>query len=295
MKTSKNRGLGKGLEALFADVEIEIGEEGKSKKDGSIEYINVHDIKPNRSQPRQNFSEEKIDELADSIKTHGLIQPIVLRQLSTGYEIVAGERRWRAAIKAGLKEIPGIIRVLSDEQNALMAIIENMQREDLNPIEEAMGLEKMASNFGLTQEEISKGIGKSRPYVANAMRLLKLPKSIQEMVVEGLLTGGHARVLAGLKDEEEIVKAAKKCIEQGWTVRDIESYSQKNSSESGKHKAKARSKNRDLLNLEDELKDTLGTKVNIVVGAKKGKIEIEYYSRNELDRLIELLQSLKKS
>ncbi len=295
MSASKNRGLGKGLEALFGDVEITVNKEqrGEENKGEAITLVDIHKIKPNNSQPRLDFSEDKIEELAASIKTHGIIQPLVLRESGNGYEIVAGERRWRAARKAGLKEVPCLIRSLTDKQNALFALIENMQREDLNAIEEAMGLEKMISVFGLTQEEISKSVGKSRPYVANSLRLLKLPEPIREMVADGRLSSGHGRAIAGIKGDTEQLIAAKKCIESKWTVRDIEAYSKDSPGQEGKKKAKPRPKNRDLLALEDELKDIFGTKVNIVLGSKKGKIEIEYYSRNELERLLEILQSLK--
>ncbi|GAB1475971.1 ParB/RepB/Spo0J family partition protein [Bacillota bacterium] len=295
MSTSKNRGLGKGLEALFGDVEITLNKEPDSKadKNGAIVLVDIHKIKPNQSQPRQSFSEEKLDELADSIKAHGIIQPLVLRESGTGYEIVAGERRWRAARKAGLKEVPCLIRVLTDEQNALVALIENMQREDLNAMEEAAGLEKMISIFGLTQEEVSKSVGKSRPYVTNSLRLLKLPGPVKEMVADGRLSSGHGRAIAGIKGDSQQMAAAKRCLEANWTVRDIEAYSKNPTEKERKAKAKPRVRNKDILTLEDELKDIFGTKVNIVLGSKKGKIEIEYYSRSELERLLELLQSLK--
>jgi ParB family chromosome partitioning protein len=295
MSASKNRGLGKGLEALFGGVEITVGDQQKEENPSkdSVSFVDIHKIKPNENQPRKNFSEDKIEELARSIEVHGIIQPIVLRRSGTGYEIVAGERRWRAARKAGLKEVPCLIRELTDEQNALMALIENMQREDLNAIEEAIGLEKMISDFGLTQEEVSKSIGKSRPYIANALRLLRLPGPVQQMVVDGQLTSGHARAIAGIKDSKQQISLAQKCIEQNWTVRDVEAYAKDNQPLKKKKKAEKRPKNRDILALEDELRNILGTKVNIVLGSKKGKIEIEYFSRDELERLLELLQSLK--
>ncbi|MGI6733487.1 MAG: ParB/RepB/Spo0J family partition protein [Anaerovoracaceae bacterium] len=295
MSASKNRGLGKGLEALFGGVEIAVGDRqnDESPSQDSVSFVDIHEIKPNKNQPRKSFSEEKIEELAKSIEEHGIIQPIVLRRSGSGYEIVAGERRWRAARKAGLKEVPCLIRELTDEQNALMALIENMQREDLNPIEEAMGLSTMISDFGLTQEEVSKSIGKSRPYIANCLRLLKLPEPVQQMVIDGRLTSGHARAIAGIKNSKEQVSLAEKCIEQNWTVRDIEAYTKDSQPSKKKKKAEKRPKNRDLLALEEELRSILGTKVNIVLGSKKGKIEIEYFSREELERLLELLLSLK--
>jgi len=295
MSASKNRGLGKGLEALFGDVEITVNnqhEDGTSFGD-SVSFVDIHKIKPNGSQPRRNFNEEKIDELAKSIEEHGIIQPIVLRQTEGGYEIVAGERRWRAARKAGLKDVPCLIRELTDEKNALMALIENMQREDLNPIEEAAGLERMIHIFGLTQEQVSKSVGKSRPYIANALRLLKLPEEVQQMVSDGSLTSGHARAIAGIRDKRKQLSAAEKCMKQNWTVRDIEAFAKDTKEPVSKKRPKVRPKNRDLLALEEELRVILGTKVNIVLGSKKGKIEIEYFNREELERLLELLQSLK--
>ncbi len=296
MNPSKKRGLGKGLEALFGNMEIELeGDENKGATD-AVSYIDINEIRPNRDQPRQAFSEDRIDELSQSIKAHGVIQPIVLRPIEKGYEIVAGERRWRAARQAGLKEIPSIIRDLSDEQNVLIALIENMQREDLNPIEEAAGLYMLGDHFQLTQDEIAKSIGKSRPYVANALRLLKLPEKVQEMISKNQLTGGHGRAIAGLKDASDQITTAKKCFESKWSVRELEAYlkdSMKSKGEGKKGKVLPRTKNREILALEDDLKQILGTKVNIVLGAKKGKIEIEYYSRNELERLLELLQNLR--
>ncbi len=295
MSASKNRGLGKGLEALFGDVEIAVGETKRVEaafREG-VSFVDIHKIRPNGNQPRKHFSEEKIEELSKSIEAHGIIQPIVLRQVDSGYEIVAGERRWRAARKAGLKEVPCLIRELTDEQNALMALIENMQREDLNAIEEAAGLARMISAFGLTQEQVSKSVGKSRPYIANSLRLLKLPEVIQQMVADGRLTGGHARAIAGIKDSKKQVSAAEKCVQMNWTVRDIEAYAKDTHETREKKRSKVRPKNRDLLALEEELRGILGTKVNIVLGSKKGKIEIEYFSRDELERLLELLQTLK--
>jgi ParB family chromosome partitioning protein len=295
MSASKNRGLGKGLEALFGDVEINLKEDTKGDEGAgeNILLVDINEIKPNASQPRKDFNDEKIEELAGSIKNHGLIQPIVLRKSKIGYEIIAGERRWRAARKAGLKEIPSVIKELTDEQNALLALIENMQREDLNAIEEAAGLMRLASEYGLTQEEISKNIGKSRPYVANSLRLLKLPEAVREMIADSRLTSGHGKAIAGVKNTSEQISIAKKCVSQNWTVRDVEKHIKGSQDKKTEKKAVPRQKNRELMAIEDELKDIFGTKVNIKIGSKKGKIEIEYYSRSELERLVELFQDLK--
>ena len=196
---TKAKGLGKGLEALFGDAEVApVEKKPASKKkqteskrsekaaespaeEGGVLYVDLNDIKPNAAQPRKVFDEEKLEELAASISQHGLIQPIVLRKLGKGYEIVAGERRWRAARLAGLKEVPCIVKELTEEENMLLAIVENMQREDLNPIEEAEGLKKMIDTYGLTQEQVSYSVGKSRPYITNSLRLLKLPGRVQQL------------------------------------------------------------------------------------------------------------------
>ena len=294
MAAAKGRGLGKGLEALFNDVEISTRDADPTEEANheGVQLLDINDIKPNSKQPRKVFQEDKIEELAKSIEIHGIIQPILVRPAGEGYEIVAGERRWRAARKASLKQIPCIVRELSDEQNMLVAIIENMQREDLNPMEEADALNQMITNFGLTQEEISRSVGKSRPYITNALRLLKLPAPIQEMVVQGELTSGHARSIAGVSDEKRQLQIASRVVRDGLSVRETEALAKKENEEK-KPKAKSRTKNREVTVMEEELKTVLGTKVAISHGTKRGKIEIEYYSRDELERLLELLLSLK--
>lgn len=298
-------GLGRGLSSLFEDVPVHVEEYVKNEKAaeskgekgevaGEIVFIDINDIKPNANQPRKEFNEEKIEELARSIEIHGVIQPIMVRPFGKGYEIVAGERRWRAARRAGLKKIPAIIRELDEQQNMLIAIIENMQREDLNPIEEAMALEEMIKTYGLTQEEVSKSVGKSRPYITNSLRLLKLPEEVRDMVSAGQLSGGHARAIAGLGSEEDKITAAKKAVELGWSVREIENFTGKtNKKKDPKKKAQARKKRDDVLAVEAQMKDALGTKVKIQYGPRKGKIEIEYYSKDELDRLVEMILSLR--
>lgn len=291
MSSSKSRGLGKGLEALFGDLEIS---SDPASPDGGVTLIDIHKIKPNNLQPRSDFDEEGLNELAASIEAHGIIQPIILRKSGQGFEIVAGERRWRAAHKVGLKEVPVIIRELSDEQNAFMVLVENMQREDLNSIEEAKGLERLVKDFGLTQESISKSVGKSRPYVANALRLLKLPEEIQEMIGRGSLSGGHGRALAGLKDSSDQLALAKQAVKGSWTVRDIEhnikTFEEKNLKKDIKKQKQKESVNPEVAAVEEELKNIIGAKVKIKGSSKKGKIEIEYYSRSELDRLIDFLR-----
>ncbi len=297
MAAAKVRGLGKGLEALFNDVEINTHEtKPNAENQEGILFLDINEIKPNSKQPRKNFPEEKIEELARSIENHGIIQPIMVRPAGEGYEIVAGERRWRAARKAALKQVPCIIRDLTEEQNMLVAIIENMQREDLNPIEEADALNQMITTYGLTQEEISKSVGKSRPYITNALRLLKLPNEIQQMVVRGELSNGHARAIAGIKEEKKQLYVANRIVKDGLSVRETEALAnqQNNGEEKRQAKAKSRGKNREITDMEEELKTALGTKVAISHGVRRGKIEIEYYSREELERLLEMLLSLKQ-
>ena len=306
----KSKGLGRGLDALFGDVEINLEpevkeesiksikteidtnkkEENKTESRG-ISYIEINDIKPNSNQPRKTFDEEKLDELASSIKEHGLIQPVVIRSVKNGYEIVAGERRWRAARKIGLKEIPCIVKELTDEENMLLAIIENMQREDLNPIEEAEGISQMIDTYGLTQEQVSKSVGKSRPYITNSLRLLKLPEEIRKYVADGLLSSGHARAIVSAGSIARQMEIAEAAVKNGLSVRQIEKMAQEKKSSAGS-KAKPRQKNADVKRVEDDLKDVLGTKVTLNQKGKKGKIEIEFYSREDLERLIELLKTL---
>lgn len=294
----KNKGLGRGLDALFADqapVYNPVKEEPASAPapaaDGNaVVYININDIKPNEGQPRKTFVEEKLNELAASITEHGIIQPLVVRNHNGHYEIVAGERRWRAARKAELKEVPCIIREFTDEENMLVAIIENMQREDLNPIEEAEGLNQMIKTYGLTQAEVSKSVSKSRPYITNALRLLKLPEAIKEYVVEGQLTTGHARALLAIEDEEKQMLLCRKVIEDGLSVRKIEELAK--AENTPKKKPAKKKKSADTVHVEGELKNIFGTKVSIEKKGKKGVIQLEYYSTEELNRLIELLKTV---
>lgn len=307
----KTGGLGKGLDALFGNMEVtfekkpvEVAEAREKINDirdestakpataGDIAYIDINDIKPNSNQPRKLFDEEKLDELAASIAEHGLIQPIVLRKKGKGYEIVAGERRWRAARRVGIKELPCIVKELTDEENMLLAIIENMQREDLNPIEEAEGLRQMIDTYGLTQEQVSKSVGKSRPYIANCLRLLRLPDAVMEYVASGELSAGHAKAIAGIDDAERQIQLAEEAIREGLSVRQLEKLIREEKPKAKKPR-KAREKNANVKRVEEDLKEALGTKVTLSQKGNKGKIEIEYYSRDELERLIEMLKGVK--
>jgi len=300
--SSRNTGLGRGLEALFGDVEISIKEnkepKGRTKSqdkdlstdENSIIFININNIKPNPKQPRKSFDEEKLNELASSIIEHGVIQPVVLRKSDSGegFELVAGERRWRAARKAGLKEIPSIIRTLTEEQNMLLSIIENMQREDLNPIEEAEAIHKMMTTFKLTQEEISKSLGKSRPYIANMVRLLKLPDEIRELISLEKLSAGHGRALLSVTGKRQL-DLAHAAVKDGLSVREVEKMAAVTVT---RKKSVRKVKDTDIVRVEEELKSIFGTKVVLKYNGKKGKIEIEYYSREELERLIDLFRNM---
>ena len=301
MAKGRNSGLGRGLDALFADhALVDKAEQEKAlettnkagNNDGKyneIRYININDISPNEKQPRKVFDESKIKELSDSILEHGIIQPLVVRKHPRGFEIVAGERRWRAAKMAGLREIPCILREFSDSENMLVAIIENMQREDLNPIEEATGLNEMIRVYGMTQEEVSKSVSKSRPYITNALRLLKLPSEIQDLVSDGKITTGHARALINIDSKKLQADICRRIVEDGLSVREVEKLA------AGEKKAqktkKVKEKSNEILWVEDKLKSAYGTKVTIKEKGKKGSIEIEYYSKDELNRLVELLMN----
>lgn len=302
----KTRGLGRGLDALFGDVEVNSARKAPARKpepkaaapekeevpEGDLRYIDINDIKPNSSQPRKSFDEDKLEELAESIEQHGLIQPIVLRAAGQGYEIVAGERRWRAARMIGLKELPCIVRELTDEENMLLAIIENMQREDLNPIEEAEGLKQMIDTYGLTQEQVSRGVGKSRPYITNSLRLLKLPPKLRYMTADGSLSMGHARALAAVKDEALQIALAERTVSEGLSVRQIEKLAQEGGKSSAKKKPR-KTKSADEKRVEMELREALGTKVTLQRKGARGKIEIEFFNGEEMERLIDLLRSIQ--
>ncbi len=299
MKTSgKNRGLGRGLDALFADqepVSRETHSDGKGPDENagedSVIYVSINDIKPNADQPRKVFDEDKIQDLADSITANGIIQPLIVRKSKVGYEIVAGERRWRAARKAGLKEVPCLVRQFTEEENMLVTIIENMQREDLNPIEEAEGLSKMMDKYGMTQEQVSKSVGKSRPYIANSLRLLKLPEEVRKALSAGQISAGHARAILSAGSEKRQKEICAKVIAEGLSVRDTEKLvAKKPKSAPEKHRSV---KNRETVSVERELKGILGTKVSIEAKGKGGgTIEISYYSLEELNRLIDMLRTI---
>lgn len=275
------RGLGKGLEALIPVIE---------KNEENIQEIDIKKIVANDKQPRKDFDESKLDELADSMKQHGVLQPVILRKKGNTYELVAGERRWRAAAKAGIKKIPAIIKELSDADVMEIALIENLQREDLNPMEEALAYKSLMNDFGLTQEELSKRVGKSRSQIANTVRLLNLNKEIQDLVSQDKLTAGHARALLAIQDNNVRLKLAKKISEEALSVRQTEQLVKKTVSEGSKNKhKKPKEINPVIVDITERLQRTLGTRVKIKGNEKRGKIEIEFYSGDELERILETI------
>ncbi len=304
---SKKRGLGRGLDALFADAAPVLEEENTAVIDKVFEkeeeadsgdrvhYIDIDDIKPNPNQPRKKFNAKRLEELSQSIQDNGVIQPLVVQRKGSGYELVAGERRWRASRLAGLKKVPCLIREFDEKQNLIVTIIENMQREDLDPIEEANGLRQMIHKFGFTQEQVSESLGKSRAYIANSVRLLKLPEDVQKKVSEGKISAAHGRTLLSLEDPRKQRMLAERIEKEELSVRTVEEIVKK-LKEGGKKETKKteKTKSTEIITVENDLRDLIGTKVSIVQGKKKGKIELEYYSIDELNRLIDLLRTVGK-
>jgi len=281
--TTPKRGLGKGLDALFTQPAP-----AKEETPGVTE-LRITTIEPNRDQPRKLFRDDQLAELANSIREHGIIQPIVVTKQENGfYQIIAGERRWRAAKMAGLNTIPAVVREYNEKEASEISLIENLQRENLNPIEEAEGYKNLISSYGMTQEQISERIGKSRSTIANSLRLLSLNDIIKGMVENGKLSGGHARALLAVENENRRVELAKKVIEEQLSVRELERIvSQKEEpADLKKPKKKERQFEAEFKSIENKLSGTLGTKVKISHGDKKGKIEIEYYGTDDLNRIL---------
>ena len=287
------RGLGKGLDSLIPDAvgPSKGNEKEKTKPQSPDSVVDINMVEPNRDQPRKNFDENALLELAESIKQYGLLQPILVQDRKTYYEIIAGERRWRAAKLAGLKKVPVIIRNLTEQEIVEISLIENIQREDLNPIEEALAYKKLLTEFNLKQEEVAERVSKSRTAVTNSMRLLKLCDDVQKMVVEDKLSTGHARAILSIEDPEEQFTLAKKIYDEKISVRDVEKYI-KNMNKPVKPK-KEENKSLSVIyqDVEDKLKSSLGTKVSVSSkdGNGSGKIEIEFYTHDDLDRIIEIL------
>lgn len=278
-----SRRLGRGLDALIPSLNV-------SEEDKVVE-IPLKELRPNPYQPRKTFNEEGIRELSESIREHGVIQPIIVRSVLRGYEIIAGERRWRASQLSGKETIPAVIRNFTDQQVMEIALIENLQREDLNAIEIAIAYQALIDQFSLTQEELSAKVGKSRSHIANFLRLLQLPAEIKEHVSRGTLSMGHARALAGIRDDLQKVKLCRIVVEEGWSVRELESAIQElNSKPQTSKKQKQQKRDPYIHQIEDSLQEVFQTTVNIKHGKDKGKIEFLYYSKDDLERLLELLQ-----
>ncbi|WP_100400493.1 ParB/RepB/Spo0J family partition protein [Bacillus sp. FJAT-44742] len=279
------KGLGKGLSAFFP-------EELTSQEDG-VQEVRVKDLRPNPYQPRKVFSKEAIEELRISIERNGILQPLIVRKSIKGYEIVVGERRFRAAQAAKLDRVPAIVKDLSDEKMMEIALIENLQRENLNPLEEAYAYEKLMNYLEVTQEQLSKRLGKSRPHIANHLRLLQLPAKVQQMIGEKELSMGHGRTLLGLKEEKEITKAAEKVLKDKLSVRQTEELVQRiNEDVSRGTKKKNEGKPSVFIKAkEEELRTYFGTSVSIKKGKKRGKIEIEFFSEDDLERILQLMES----
>ncbi len=275
------RGLGKGLGALIP--------EGEESDRNSIVEIKITDIEANDKQPRKAFNDETLADLSESIKEHGVVQPIIVRKLGSSYQIIAGERRWRAARLAGKKTIPAIVKECSNLEVMELALIENLQREDLNSIEEAMAYKSLIEEYNMTQEEISKKIGKSRPAIANSLRLLQLPQEIKNMIAEGKISQGHARALLSISGEKKQIDMAEKIIAQQLNVRQIEKLA-KDTKQKKKKEVLPDAYQIEINQLEERLRAVFGTKVTIHHKKNKGSIEIEYYSDEEFDRILELLE-----
>ena len=275
------KGLGKGISAFFPEESIH--------SDNRVEYVAVSKLIVNPFQPRKIFNEEALQELAESIKEHGIIQPIVVRKKEKKYEIIAGERRFRAAKLAGLKEVPAIVKEMTEQQMMEVAILENLQREDLTPIEEAEAYSSLIENLNFTQDALAKRLGKSRPHIANHIRLLQLPEDVRKLMNEGVLSMGHGRALLGLKNKGRIAEIAQKVIAQSLNVRQLESLvHQLNEGVSHETKEKVK-KDVFVQATESQLREYFGTSVQVKKQKNKGKIEIEFYSEDDLERILDIL------
>ncbi len=289
---AKNTGLGKGLDALFTDKLVieDVKEDKKEQKiEGElVEKIKIIDIEPNKNQPRRKFDSEAIEELAESIKIYGIIQPIIVTKKDSFYEIVAGERRWRAAKRAGLSEVPCIVRENDERKNKEIALIENIQREDLNPIEKARGFRQLIDEYGITQQALADIMGINRSTLTNCLRILNLDKRVIELALEGKLSEGHCRSLLAFEPDEQY-EIALKVIETGRSVRDIEQSIKNRKVADKKTKEEKKKYSAIYKDIEDRFQGFFGTKVKLDAGARSGKINIKYSTNDELERLLELI------
>lgn len=302
MAAAKKGGLGKGLDSLITDKVNKPVATSRTSGEKAIDevYVNINKVEPNREQPRKNFDEDALLELSESIKQFGVLQPLLVQDKKDYYEIIAGERRWRAAKLAGLKEVPVIIKELTEQEVVEISLIENIQREDLNPIEEAIAYKRLLTEFNLKQDEVAERVSKSRTAVTNSMRLLKLNDQVQQMVIDDMITTGHARALLGIDDSEKQYIIAQKIFDEKLSVRETEKLVKKLQQEKDNLVEKQPvtidpKMDAILRDLEEKMKVILGTKVAInQKDNSKGKIEIEYYSMEELDRIIDLMRTIHK-
>lgn len=284
---AKNSGLGRGLDALFAESAVLKEMKGAENKEETIKKIKIIEIEPNVAQARKKFDEESLKELAQSIKTYGILQPIIVEKKDGFYKIIAGERRWRAAKIAGIEEIPCLVRDEDEQRNKEISLIENIQRENLNPIEKALGYRELIDNYNLRQQDLADKLGISRTNVTNTLRILNLDKRVIELAIEGKLTEGHCRTLLAIEDPDKQYEAALRIIEKGQTVRDIE-RNVKNKKKLAKKNAKYEAVYRDI---EDSFQHFFGTKVKLTAGTNSGRIVIQYTSNDELERLLDLIKN----
>lgn len=296
----KGRGLGKGLDALIPSAQApKKAKEGTAEvveEKGKEQLVKITKVEPNREQPRKNFDEDALQELADSIKQFGLLQPILVQDRKTYYEIIAGERRWRAAKLAGLKEVPVIIKSFTEQEIVEISLIENIQREDLNPIEEALAYKRLLTEFNLTQDEVAERVSKSRTTVTNSMRLLKLDDRVQQMIIDDMITTGHARALIGIEDNNMQYDLAQKIFDEKLNVREVEKLVKNIQSPKPKKEPKKVNESLELVyrDIEEKLKQSLGTKVSIQPKENgAGKMEIEFFSHEELERITEFFMKAK--
>lgn len=284
---AKNSGLGRGLDALFAESAVLKEMKDTENKEETIKKIKILEIEPNVTQARKKFDEEALNELAQSIKTYGILQPIIVEKKDGFYRIIAGERRWRAAKIAGIEEIPCLVRDEDEQKNKEISLIENIQRENLNPIEKALGYRELIDNYNLRQQDLADKLGISRTNVTNTLRILNLDKRVIELAIEGKLTEGHCRTLLAIEGPDKQYEAALRIIEKGQTVRDVE-RNVKNKKKLVKKNAKYEAVYRDI---EDSFQHFFGTKVKLTAGTNSGKIVIQYASNDELERLLELIKN----
>ncbi|MCR3761130.1 ParB/RepB/Spo0J family partition protein [Clostridium felsineum] len=281
---NKKGGLGRGLNALIID------NDSNEEKNSNSQKISLNLIRPNEHQPRKNFDGDKIVQLAESIKEHGIVQPLILKKKDKQYIIVAGERRFRAAKSLGLKEVPAVIIDATEKEILEISLIENIQREDLNPIEEALAYKRLIEDFELTQEQLSQRIGKSRVAITNCMRLLNLDERVQDYLIDGVISEGHGRVLLTISDKDDQYKLSQKIIDEDLSVRATEKLLKTYKESSDKNTEKSSEENQYIVDIRDKLEGYFGTKVLLKSNKNKGKIEIEYYSNEDLQRIIDILK-----